>query len=169
GAPVAKSPAQSVRLPGPFAIVAVTCAPGDTVVALSAMLGTANVMVGLVASRVNESLRKKRTSYEPGVSGNVKVSVAAVWPVAGGVKVPFKYTACRALVAGAFVAKSPTQSVRLPGPFAIVAVTCAPGDTVVALSAMLGGNLMVALVASRVYESLRKKRTSYVPGVTGNV
>src|SRR3954471_11196948 len=52
---------------------------------------TATVMVELVARRVREWLRKKRSSWVPGVVGAVNVTVAAVTPVAGRVREPFRY------------------------------------------------------------------------------
>jgi len=75
-----------------LAIVAVIVPPAFAVVALTVTVGgvPVTVMVALVASRVVESFKKKRTLYVPGVVGIVNATVALDIPVAGLVRVPFR-------------------------------------------------------------------------------
>ena len=85
----------------------------------------------------------------PGVVGIVKGTVAAVRPVPGTVFDPFRYF--QSSNPELPVANRPTQSVALPGPLVIVAVTVATGATAVALTVNVtaGGTVtvMVGLVA----------------------
>ena len=80
-------------MPGPFAIVAVTVAPGAAVVALGMIVGGAGRHrdVALVASTLNELFRKNRSSWVPGVAGSVNVSGRPRQPLTGAVRVPFRY------------------------------------------------------------------------------
>ena len=131
------------------------------------------MIVALVASLVHESFRKNRTLYVPGVAGIVNATAAPVIPAPGLVRVPFRYFQSMYVASARWRPTAPTQSPAFPGPLAIVAVTVPPGTMVVALSATLGGaaavTVIVALVASLTYESFRKNRTLYVPGVAGIV
>jgi len=55
------------------------------------VVAAVTVIVALVASLVDESFRKKRTLYVPGVAGIVNVTSAPVTPPSGFTRVPFRY------------------------------------------------------------------------------
>lgn len=86
-------PTQSVRLPGPPDTETVSAPPGMFALgkAESIACGALAVNVLLVASRVKVSFTKKRNSKVPGAVGRVKLSVAAVSRMDGGVRVPLRY------------------------------------------------------------------------------
>ena len=77
-------------------------------------------------------------------------TAAPVIPAAGSVCDPFRYFQSTKVVE--FAAYNPTQSVRLPGPLATVAVTVLPGATRAVLTAIvvLLATVTFALVATSV-------------------
>jgi len=103
----------------------------------------ATVTVALVAILLLEGLlAKRRKLYAPPFIGSVKVRVADVIPVAGGVCSPFKYfQSLKPPASGAVVVYRPTQLVGSPGAPATVTVMLAPGTAVVVLMETLGAGV----------------------------
>src|SRR4051812_4483587 len=82
----------------------------------------------------------------------------------GDAGVPFRYCHCSEFAERAPAANRPTQSRGLPGPFATVAVTVPPTNTLVAFSTRVGASAAVTvketLGTRTVSVLLRKKRSS---------
>jgi hypothetical protein len=133
GALVDASATQSFGFPGPFATDTVIMSPGFTVVGDTVTVGeggACTVIGPLVASRMNSSLARRRTSYVPGVTRAANCSVALVPPP--------MYFHTAALVSGAPVGANATQSFEFPGPLATTTVIMPPELTVVGDAVTVG-------------------------------
>src|SRR5688572_25645938 len=80
----------------------------------------------------------------------VKVTVADAVPLDGATRVPLRYFQSVTTLSGSPTRPSPTQSVALPGPSAMVAVTVVPASADVGDTPMFGtlGASMVTSVTS---------------------